>query len=107
MPLSKHRDEREVYAVTFAAEMAVDEAIADAVVQVLAGSVDVTAEFRAGQGDPIVDGHEVRIWMKAAAAGEQQRRLVHRLYVRVTTSAGRILVATDAAGNLPEIAMAG
>jgi hypothetical protein len=107
MPLSKHRDERDLYAVTFAAELDTDEELLTATVQVLAGSVDVTDEFRAGQPDPAIDGAEVRIWLKAAAAGEQSRRAVHRLYVRVTTSTGRILVATDAAGNLPEIAMAG
>jgi hypothetical protein len=106
MALTKHRDERDLYAVTFAAELDTDEELLTALVQVLAGSVDVTGEFRAGQPDPAIDGPEVRIWLKAAAAGEQSRRAVHKLYVRVTTSTGRVLVATDAKGNLPELRVA-
>jgi hypothetical protein len=106
MSLTKHRDEREIYAITFAAELGEGETIAAPVVQVIAGSVDVTAEFRADEPAPLLTDTEVRIWLKAAAPGEQSRRAVHKLYVRVTTSTGRVLVATDARGNLPELMLA-
>jgi hypothetical protein len=104
--LVKHRDEREVFAISFAAEMAAGEEITAGAVQVFAGGVEVTDEFRAGEPAITLEATEVHAWLKAAAAGEQARRAVHKLYCRVTTTTGRVLVATDAAGNLPELHIA-
>jgi hypothetical protein len=106
MSLSKHVDEREIYAISFAAELGEGETVAAPVVQVLAGGVDVTAQFRDGEPAPLLTDSEVRVWLKAAAPGEQRSPAVHRLYVRVTTSTGRVLVATSANGNLPELMLA-
>jgi hypothetical protein len=98
--LTKHRDEKEIYSVSFAPELAGDEVLSAPVVQVLGrGGVDVTAEF--GTIVPDIQGPVVQFALAAAATAAAQVAEVYRVYIRVDTSANRTLVATMPTGGLP------
>jgi hypothetical protein len=98
--LSKHRNEREVYAISYVDELEEDELLSAPALQVLdRGGVDVTTQF--GNIDAAVDGPAVIFWLTEAATAAAQLGGVYRVYLRVTTSTGRLLVATTRNGGLP------
>jgi hypothetical protein len=97
---TKHRDERDLYRISFADELAAGEAITDHTATVLdvLGN-DVAADF---VESTTVAGPVIEVWLKAAVDAEQPmgRYLV---YCRVTTQTGRVLVAQDSLGELPRL----
>lgn len=97
----KHRQEREVYAVDFAALLSQGETLSSPSVTITAlnATTDVTAQFRSGEPDPVVSGTEVQFWLKAASAGEQ-REGQYYILVKVTTSQARVLTALRSS-NVP------
>lgn len=124
--LTKHRLERDVYAVDFSADLAPGETITSGTVTVLKRRgdgtwEDVTAEFRVGEPAPVPDSAAVRVlfWLKVAAAGAQTPDSapqlatrspeipLHALLVSATTSAAATLVAMDAEARLPRLVVNG
>lgn len=96
MGWTKHREARDVYAIDFGAELAAGEALSNPVVRVLPGSSgtgsDVTAEFV--DGPAAVQGTQVIITLKAAAAG-QQGAGDYRVFAFATVGAGRVVATAE------------
>lgn len=93
----KHRDEAETYEFDFAERLVSGETIAAPQVTVserVAGAfVDRTSEFRTAA--PFVVGTRVQFTLIAAAqASHQASPRNYTIYLKVTTSQGRILVGT-------------
>lgn len=98
--LQKHRLERDWYAVDFSAELGAEETLVrvDALeVYSRFGSewTDRTKEFFEPDSEPVIEGAQVRFWLKSAAEGEQRAGRGYAIFLRVTTSTGRELVAAD------------
>lgn len=97
----KHRDERETYEFDFAQRLVGGETITApelTVSEQSAGTfVDRTAEFAADDG--VIAGTKVQFTLIAAAqATHQLAPRDYLVYIKVTTSQGRILVGTALLG---------
>lgn len=124
--LTKHRLTRDVYAISFAADLEDGETIVSATVTVLRRRgdgtwEDVTPEFRSGEPAPGTDDDQVQVlfWLRAAAAGDQSADSSPALASRVPdtarhavlavalTSTGASVVAMDREARLPRLVVNG
>lgn len=94
--IEKARDEEDVYAIDFAADMAADETISSIVtfqVLDLAGN-DVSAEFGLNDSPaPTISGQTIRFWLRNAASASVQVMREYRIYCLIRTSLNRDIEA--------------
>lgn len=91
--LSKHREERDVYAIDFANEIAAGETLNSPIVEILKGDADVTDEFITET--VAISGSTVQFWLEKAVADDEQLAGKYRIKCTVITSNDRELVAQN------------
>lgn len=102
--LIKHRSERRLYGIDFAAELADGETLdtVSSLTVLTSAREDVTAEFRAGEPEPTISGSEVKYWLKAAS-DDEQATATYSIKLVVTTSLDGVIVALADSLHLPRL----